>query len=85
MHGQPSNRRVLPDVDGGADEALSVHEVVKREGEVRRFLQRPLGAVEWLNVPFPKPDEIPGEQISEKSFMILISKNMAIYSQCLML
>ena len=72
MHRQASNRRMLSDVDGGADEALAVHEVVEREGEVRGLLQRPLRAVEWLHVPFSKPDEITGEQISEKRFLLTL-------------
>ena len=59
---------MLSDVDGGADEALAVHEVVEREGEVRGLLQRPLRAVERLNVPFSEPDEITGEQISERCY-----------------
>ena len=65
MHGEPSDSRMLPDIDGGADEALPVHEVVEGEGEVRRLLKSPLGTVERLDVPSAQTDKVARQQISE--------------------
>ena len=59
MHGKSPDSRVLSDVDGGANEALAVHEVVEGEREVRSLLESPLRTVERLDVPSAQTNEIP--------------------------
>ena len=59
VEGEAADGRVLPDVDGGADGALAVDEVLEGEGEVRRLVQRLVGRpVERLHEPLAQPGKV---------------------------
>jgi hypothetical protein len=51
---EPSDCGVLTNIYAGTDETLAVDKVLEGEGQVRRLLQRLLGALEGLNEPFSK-------------------------------